>query len=45
MADVKYPQLYRNEDGVELEASNEMQAYVYEREGFKQVKPTATKSK
>lgn len=29
-----FPQLYRNAEGVELEARDEVQAYVFEREGF-----------
>jgi hypothetical protein len=32
-----YPQIFRNEDGVELEALNEIQSAAFEREGFKPV--------
>jgi hypothetical protein len=34
---MEYPQVFRNEDGVELEALNEIQAAAFEREGFNPV--------
>lgn len=34
---MEYPKTFRNDDGVEITALNEIQAYVLEREGFKPV--------
>lgn len=40
MSESTFPQSYRNADGVELIAKDDVQASVFEREGFKLVKPT-----
>lgn len=37
---MEYPQLYRNDDGVELEARDEIQAAAFEYAGFKPVEET-----
>lgn len=36
---MEYPQVFRNEDGVELEARDEVQAAAFERAGFMPVEP------
>lgn len=45
MSEQTYPATYRNEDGVELIANNDLQEHIYKREGFKLVveKPAAKK--
>jgi hypothetical protein len=44
MSETQFPQTYRNEDGVELVANNEVQAAAFENNGFKPVdKPNKRK--